>query len=223
MNNLIIPENRQQTINFLINLSPQDKDKLIYEIEKAPSGLLINSLSEYLQDKLNFEFNLIHDIIELLFELYNVVDYSKVDAYELTEDIIKAIKSEDFINKEVELTSFQDMMYKLLTFKSSLGITQRASKLTNEFENVFIDHRIITDVRPIFKTDNSEEIETSLIIHSLKVNYNHNGNGDKNNAIFFALDNTDLKKLKDSIIRAESKEEIIKKTFDKAKILNFIK
>lgn len=71
-----------------------------------------------------------------------------------------------------------------------------------------MDIRVLTDIRPIFTDDSNVKINGQIILHNLKISYQE---GDDIKEIFFAIDNNDIKKIKEQAERAEKKENEIKK------------
>lgn len=88
-----------------------------------------------------------------------------------------------------------------------LVIGFKATRLLFDRQNIAMDFMVITDVRPVFSSARTPSLESVLIIHSLKIDYECDG-GSKE--FFLALDETDLKKLVDVAKRALEKDKALK-------------
>ena len=94
-------------------------------------------------------------------------------------------------------------MKELLSIKA-IAATNKAVDLRGEYDKIYVDSRIMTDIRPSFYEDIKKGFEIGAIVHNLRIEYHH---GNKpHGQIFLALDNNDLAALKGQIIRAEEKE-----------------
>jgi hypothetical protein len=95
-----------------------------------------------------------------------------------------------------------------------LMISAKAGTLAYTHQNLWMNARLITDVRPVFDTAGNKIVET-VITHSLVVNY-ADGTGDRR-LIALALDQSDILDLRRQCDRAELKARV---TVDALKSLN---
>ena len=84
-----------------------------------------------------------------------------------------------------------------------LVVFSKAVDISSEFDNLVHLVRILTDIRPVFGTEPSEEPLGALIVHTLKVDYFHAG---RMSTLSFALNPDSLAELKKSVERAVDKE-----------------
>ena len=201
-----IPEHVKEGFSILIK-SPQQKiDSLINELDKVPKELLPSELSEYLSKKNIYSKKDSSEIIAILASLYRLKESENIGIHEIVENICIALK-EAKDNKLQPKVSFEKKLIKLLSLKT-IGATFKALGLLTEYDKIFVDTRIITDIRLVFDDNLSDKIETGIIVHNLRIEY-HKGK-TTHEEIFLTLDNNDLKKLKEQILRAEKKEKSIK-------------
>ncbi|WP_191496159.1 hypothetical protein [Mycobacterium simulans] len=81
----------------------------------------------------------------------------------------------------------------------------KALTLHNEYERIVTDTRILSDIRPVFDDDEGDPaIEAVIVNHTLRFSYTA---GDGDHELHFALDASDLKKLKAQIERALEKDK----------------
>lgn len=79
-----------------------------------------------------------------------------------------------------------------LTDDHPLSLSGKAEELTYIHQNILLDSRIITDVRPIF-TSNANKIVEAIITHSLVLYYS---DGDSRKKIHLSLDAKDVSDLR---------------------------
>ena len=95
----------------------------------------------------------------------------------------------------------------------------KASIVMNEYENVFIQARIVTDIRPIFGIKVDELPKSGMIIHNLHIHFRKDEEGDHRD-IYFALDSNDLKILQELLSRAQQKENSLNAVLKNANMIN---
>lgn len=91
----------------------------------------------------------------------------------------------------------------------------RSVVLSAKAMNVFLDHdhtyseaRILTDIRAVWQDDVQSDPEVGVVYHLLKLIY---WEGRSTRQMFVAMDSNDLRSLKDSIERAQSKERSLQR------------
>jgi len=124
----------------------------------------------------------------------------------VTEVVESAMEDETLKNEISDKGKFSERLNRALLF-NPLGITAKAENVMSEHQNVFVESRILTDLRPIFSEDIDESEPVTTIIHNLSINYFADGTMKK---MVFALDSEDLDKLGEIIERAKSKEKRLK-------------
>lgn len=88
----------------------------------------------------------------------------------------------------------------------SLGALTKALDIHREQDRFYHTGRIVTDIRPVFGDDPSEEPLGSLVLHTLRLDYFEGG---RVKSLGFSLDSADLQELRRSIERAELKERTL--------------
>jgi len=147
----------------------------------------------------------VFEAIKGLYELKLRIDQPIED---LVSDVVEsAMENEalkDIISDKKKLS---DRLISALSFNRTLGITAKAENVMSEHQNVYIDGRILTDLRPVFCEEIDEDKPVTTIIHNLIINYLAD---DIMKKMVFALDSNDLDKLEKIIARAKSKERVLK-------------
>ncbi len=112
--------------------------------------------------------------------------------------------SEDLKIEPSKRDRFAERLAGLLALECLL-LAARAYGIVAEYERVFHDARILTDLRPVFATDVSKGPKAALLISTLKIDF-HPPDGSLDSH-FFALDYADLLNLREAIDRALLKHQ----------------
>ncbi len=215
----VISQQALKGFSIVFNSTIKKLDSLINELTKIPKGLIVSDIEELLIKKKIYNDDEADEITKLLYVLYRL----KVKSNKSTQEVVSGIfddlgeiKQNDFKVRE----DYRKYFEKLLSI-ANIGITLKSLGLAYEYGKVYVDSRIITDIRPSFDDNIDDKIEAAVMIHNLKIEY-HVGQNPFHEEIYLALDSNDLIKLKEQILRAEKKDKTIKNTFSKSNI-TFIK
>ncbi len=204
-----IPEKHQQGFEYFIALKDNLRSQLIKEIEKAPIGLPLGKLSKELAEILNLGISKLEPIMNMIISLYSAKESFGLDVDSFVDGIIDALENTD--NEKLKPTkNLRSQLIQILSKRDSFYFTFKANNLVAEREKLLLNTSILTDIRPVFSDEKDYKIKCSLIIHNLKIEFMVD---DEYKEIYFALENEDLKKLKDIIVRAEEKEKAIREQF----------
>lgn len=108
---------------------------------------------------------------------------------------------------EPEIEVLESRLTRLLAL-SDLSDISKAMDVLTDHERVFVDSRIITDVRPVFGNDATANPEVSVLVHMLKIAYQDSDGRSK--AVHVALDTDDLGNLRRTVDRAMEKTNSLK-------------
>jgi len=214
---LRIPEEHLGIIKKILNLDEKQK-KVIYDKFKLYKP---SKLGEDIQRVEEFkDFPEIFEVIILLFRLYhNLLEdqtIKDIDDFisQLVNSFIEQNESEKYEDTDNEIQSMKQFFKELLTIDTPFFYFEKAIKLLFERSKLVESTRIITDIRPVFKEQDIESPDYSLITHNLRIFYIKDLNNKKK--AFFALDHQDLIQLRSQIERALEKEEELQKLCQKA-------
>jgi len=177
---------------------------LVNELEKAPIGSLPKSLSTQLYQSLNLDRKDLENILSAIFNLYKAKQQAKRFGIGLEEFVDEVIAFLETRHDEKVNHKTKNHLIQVLSIKS-ISLTMTAIAIRTEADKLAVETGIFTDIRPIFYEN---DIKGSLILHNLKVEFLENGESKEN---FFLLDREDLAKLKNQILKAELKEQSIRK------------
>lgn len=202
----------------LLSKLPKDKiGKLIKALKESTIGLFPNKLTKEIAPKTGIDKHDVSKIISVLFSLYGLKVKDNKSSLELVEDISESLGNiQSFKISAPALKNFKHNLNELLSLDNSIGMTVKTLSLGTEYEKIFVNSRITTDIRPAFENLNGD-VGTAVIVHNLKLEYH---TGHRHEDIFISFSSNDLIELKEQITRAEKKEEIIRKSLGKA--LQFI-
>jgi len=210
MSKLRIPESHKEGFKILSNLSEVDFKKLLNALSKINRGTLPDKLSTSLSEEANIEKNIASEIAKILFSIYSLKERFGDNTSEVTDELSLALKNSDVdLGKKNKWDRLEERLKKMLSFDQTIGNTFKALKLLSEYDKIFVDSKIVTDIRPSFNDQDNMSTNTALIVHNLKVEYHKD---DGHEEIYLALDSSDLDELKRQIERAKKKEDKIKDT-----------
>jgi hypothetical protein len=152
------------------------------------------------------------EIVEALLSLITLLPEEGEGADELASDIAH---SRDLDLDEPAREAFTQRLRPMLEIET-LIVAARASDLVTEYERVFHDARILTDLRPVFGRDPAEGPKAAALIATLKVDF-HPPTG-RVDSEFYALEHSDLLRLRDVVNRAIAKHASMRKIMDELKL-----
>lgn len=177
-------------------------------LKPLPAGMGIENITKNIKVGLGDKMgeNDIEEIIRAFFSLVRFSKENAIDFNEFIEDITESITiSEEFKIEENRL--LKNNLLCLYECRDNILLTIKANELLGEFDRLFIDCRILSDIRIIFNEDLDNQKQAAVVVHQLKLDYVKHGESQQT---FFALDSNDLRKLKIVIERALEKDKNIK-------------
>jgi hypothetical protein len=217
MANIVIPEAVLPGFVQISKLSKKQIEGFITFLKEIPVGTKMKDVNDFLQSSLNIKAS--KSIVETLISFSELLEPSDVNFEELTNDLTSAFKSlitdEEITAPQVE--SLKSNLLQIFQNSKNLKLTLKAFKLAHEDDFVYLESRIITDIRLVFNDNLVETKRSALIIHRLHIGFRENKDFSE---LFLTLNSSDLRELKEDIERALKKEELIKK--DYKDVINFI-
>jgi len=213
-----IPPQYLSGIEKIILIDDESFNAIINALKNiSPSFYTRNIVTEVALIVKNISSKDISDIIRTVISL-NVARYSNEVSL---KDWIDAVVQ--FVNNSKHFSSFSDehtsalknRLTLLLNPDEVIDIASKAKVEIIEHQYVYKKSQIFTDIRPIFGTELDKDITGTLIVHSLKIEYQE---GADEKEIFLALDTRDIKELRKQIDIAEKKAEAIELMLKKAQV-----
>ena len=174
-------------------------------------GLLPKELISSLTPKVNIKTDWLQEIIQIMFGLSGVSESNTSSLEEVTEELLLSLKELDIENQKSDKINKSHLIELLKISNNEIfKIGKKAINLMYDRANLVHSFKILTDIRPVFGGKNEEEVKSSVILFNLRLTFRKDRSKEDTQDVFFALDESDLKQLKEQIIRAEMKAKVSK-------------
>jgi predicted amidohydrolase len=171
MSKLRIPKSHAEGFVFLSNLSESDFKELVNTISKIDRGTLPDKLASDISEETKIENDVSNEIAKILFNIYSLKEQFDNNISELTSELSLALKNSNVeIGTDSNWNKLEERLENLLSFDENIGNTFKALKLLSEYDKIFVNSKIVTDIRPAFDNENLST-DTALIVHNLKIGY----------------------------------------------------
>lgn len=208
MPSLKVPSRYHAAIKQMAQLSSDELSSIQEFIRTTEYPYDVGSSSESpgTDNQINKAYSSIIEFITSLFYLLQGGSSRKPE--EVGDGIKDYLLSSDILGKGSDEKAMQlsDYISSVLKMTSPAKAFAKASIVRTDYERVFHGSRILTDIRPIFHDIDSLPA-TIAISHNLKLTYMHNNNMEE---FFVVLDDADLEKLTESLLRAQAKSKLLK-------------
>jgi hypothetical protein len=229
-----IPEEDWEAFINLFSLKPEKK-KAFLEIIKDPENVPhADDFAKHFSALSGKDRKEAKGVIEVLFKLYNLYDYTGEDIESIVAAVIDSFREID--RKEIKkvsptnIKSFRLFVKELLLLHETLGVRAKAYRLMPQHQHTFRRSEIYSDIRAVFRPDNPDiravfrpdnpdiravfrpdnpdiKPAAAVIVHSLKIDYYEDY---EEKAFYFGLSINDLNQLKNSVERAIKKYDCLK-------------
>lgn len=199
---LHIPEDHKMTLISLVKAPEESFSRLIAALRGVPRGLGFASLRPIVFDA----FPNLPGLADVLGGVLTA--FASTERSESFErDFVEALVREE-AGLDVELVTRR---FGLLVQLENLRQRAKATALQVDHASVFNSASIATDIRPVFCEALELGVDSTLLIHQLRITSFVEG---RVRHAFFAMDEEDLRALKKVILRAEQKAEAINNLLD---------
>jgi hypothetical protein len=150
------------------------------------------------------------NIVETLYVLYYVREFSEAGSSRFINDLIQALKSSkepSFAVSDKDVAGLKERLNRLLSIEN-ISLLSKALRLQREGEHLYCEAKIMSDIRPVFHDDISAKPAGGVVSHTLKLEYHK---GPQHNEFFVILESADLQALKKTLERAIEKEVTLRK------------
>lgn len=217
---LSIPESFNDAILSIACLETAVAGKFADALVIATPTLSIPSLLIELEKQIGKRLENGTSILELLLALHRIKIDLNVDRAEFLVDVFDCVSlmldnSEAQTGQPNILNNFRNHFEKLLKSNSVLETCAKAIKLFNENSVNFQDASLISDIRPVFKTENSISIKAALISHKIKLSFFEDGRRDE---LFISVSREDLAHLQNMIDKATTQDTLLRKHLKETRI-----
>lgn len=197
-------------------------DSIVFKAIEESISLtsLVSSISKLAENvaKINSKLKP-SDVNKILFSIGSLVPFldSETTIQKLSDNLSNVAVQENVI----ELESKEDFAKRIniLLGYEQIYYAAKANDIATEYSNVYLNAKVVTDIRPVFGIDVTRLPKAAMILHNLHLHYRSDIEGDHKD-IFIALDSKDIKALKELLIRAEAKEKTLQEIYNKTNIIN---
>lgn len=198
MSQISVPEDVARSLRKLADLTEELARELFEVLKEEKASLSHGSVPRRVASRFQDTDSAgILDVVRTLLSMYRARQDLGVSTDSLVDDVLSS---------GIELSEEQRKQLKerLLEFLSidSLMVTAKAFNVLSSHERILVKSQILTDVRPIFKDDDSGEAVAAVLVHMLKLTCRQDG---ENTDFFIALDTGDVRKLRAVLDRADKK------------------
>jgi len=207
-----IPERYRVGFAKLKLLTPQTVTSILQVVEQLPPTSkikdMVSAITSHLPSVGREDAEV---IVRTLYSLY----VFRADAgpettlSELVTSIVVAMQAsgkDSLALQDKEKAEFQDNLTRLLG-STVLERSSKIQQLKTDYETLFYDAKILTDIRPLF-ADPKERPVSATITHTLKIVCHEAGGEHKE--LYFALSSEHIQTIKKVVERAEAKEESLR-------------
>jgi hypothetical protein len=205
-----MPQWHEAGVQLLLQIDQDQYERLLSALASTGPTLSRLNFLRAVSDQSGMRFNEIDQIVTLLVSLYTVRANLGLDIPDFVtafSEVVKDAREEGRLSAtDDQVETLLSRMTSLLALEDTVGVLSKASYLWSQHENVFSDTQILTDIRPVFKTDAKEPPVAAMIIHKLRITYS-SPEEHRSQDIFIALDSHDLALLRRAIDRAQDKAQ----------------
>ncbi len=208
-----IPKAFLPGFEILLTLTPTERQSIGDFLRRVPIGTGPQTFVKIFAENIQIKDRNSSDIASTIYSLGSFKQTAeKFSEEEIIEGLISSfyIQTKRATNEE-ELPKFKLLFQELFDASTSLNNTFKAFQLLSEQDNVFRIGHIISDIRLLFKDDLKDRNRYGIVKHQLRVEAESDGTQSD---YFFSLTRADLEKLKEQILRAIEKEDLIRNDYE---------
>ncbi len=208
---LTIPERHKSVIQKLFAMSEESRGAVLKALEKAPPASSPSVLAESIRSEAKLDEGTSKNLIRFFTGMYwakDIRDAPLPDFVDRVCDAIQAFRDDKLSPADGDWSRFKEFLKKVLSCEDSLGVAAKAQDIMHEHEHTYCEARVLTDIRPVFKSKVEARPAAGVIIHALRLRYHE---GQELREFFIALDSEDVADLLRVLRRAQAKEDSLKR------------
>lgn len=204
---LKVPERHVAAFEALLSMQEDDFGHLLSVLEAAPPTDAPDKLAESIQEATALRVSDARSLLEAVMELAALKQRSLSSSGHMAA---RVAASSQFTDGDYKSDAFIERTRQLLS-SGTVRLHSKVLSIGSEYERLFVNCQILTDLRPIFDDEIAErpESEAVLLRHTLSLHYV--GSDGKHDNFYVVLDEGDLIALNQVIHRALSKAESLRK------------
>jgi hypothetical protein len=204
---LRIPEEDTPAISAIQTFSPRSIDGLISAINSAPLTADLGILAKSIAPKVpGIPAGRLRHVLETLYTLYYIRETSGVNPETFLEDLVDSIQHSSAKVPKKNIEKLRSLFRKLLDI-NAFNTVSKAGRLQRDGERLYCDAKILSDIRPVFRSSPADRPIGAVVTHTLKMGY-HEGSDHKE--FYLILDSDDLVALSSLVARAMAKDKTLR-------------
>lgn len=216
---LTIPKRDSAGIARIIGLSGESVELLVKALISAPSLANSDTMVKYIfSDIPSISVEELTNIINTLYSIYRVREFSGVSPSRFLDDLVEGISSSTHAELSINNIDFDEVKKrfgKLLSI-DTLKVIAKAARLQADGERFYCSSKILSDIRPVFDDeDPSARPFGAVITHTLKIVHHVGKNLEEFHVI---LDSHELDLLMKIIMRASIKDKTLRALMEDANL-----
>ena len=215
MSILAVPDRFVPSFAMLGALPQEEYSTLRDSLARAHPTLSSSALAQSLSIGSDREAEEVENLIDGLTGLLAV---GRTHDLPLHDAAIQVASADQFDQTDIDESVLSRRIAELLNCRP-IQLLSKALDVGSEHERIFLDARIVTDLRPIFGNDVDALPEAALLRHSLKLEFIHEE--DRLGIFYVVLDEEDLDRLEAIIRRAKRKSTSLSSALERAGLTHF--
>ena len=208
MPKLRIPDRQAPHLAEFLRLSPTDLAVLVQTLREEAPRLALTNLTEAIATRLSVDRERIDAIVGMLAGLEVVKEGDDLPVKEFVAELRAAMEASGREDLQTsDWSAFEQAMESALSEDSALALSTKALGVMQDHARIFCSGRVLTDLRPIFRSSVEQDPLAFVTVHTLKIAYHEAG---EHREFYVALDLGDVQKLASLLERAIKKEESLK-------------
>ncbi|PCJ26144.1 MAG: hypothetical protein COA97_06235 [Flavobacteriales bacterium] len=204
-----IPEQVRPGFELIAKLKATQAKAIKTAMKNSAVGSGPDGTIKSLQGKIDLNRPDLINVVETIFSilaLYSNEEDTTPD--EFLENIASAYEDSVADVKTSEKNKLIKNIKLFLDSDEQVSNSIKAATLLSENGKLFVESRVLSDIRLVFDDDLKKPSQTAVVIHRLKFEYLE---GRRINEFYVSLEKKHLLKLKDTIDRAIEKDKLIRK------------
>lgn len=208
-----IPEKYKVGLKILVEMDGPSFHNLLDTINESPIVFNAENMARSIN---SYSQNDIKSVLKSASSLLIVRERREVTTSELVQEVCNLYFKDKDKSNDFQYDNLNKRLSDLLN-SEKLFLSSKPIDVLSEYENIFIQGRIVSDIRPVFGLDVEEEPKAAMIVHSLRIHYRHNEE-EEHKDIHLALSEEDVRDIKKILERAEKKTKTLKALIEKSKM-----
>ncbi|MDE3169737.1 MAG: hypothetical protein KGL75_06310, partial [Acidobacteriota bacterium] len=172
---LRVPKEQIEYVKRLLELPDTEIARFLEALKSAGAQYNIYDFSETVSERVGLPKDLVLGLSQVLAGLYLTKDAQQAptEAF-VDQEVSVAFKRAGAFSKEqpeAQWTKVRNFLVAALSLEDTVGTAAKAGFILTQHERIFVGARILTDIRPIFHVDVSEQPREAVIVHMLRLIY----------------------------------------------------